>query len=273
MEADPITSVPPSQPAGASVSASPMRGRIFRFNFFPLLTAIALVAVLLVVGVPIYRLIQRDAELRQCESRLRQIALALIRYEDAYGQFPSVYIPDKAGQPAHSWRVLLLPFLDSTAATALAKYKFTEPWNGPNNSKLRKSDPYFASCPRFLRCPGDRTPKAMTSYVAIAGPRTMWSPSLFVRSADVLDGLSQTIMVVEIAKSDIEWLEPRDLPLAELHESLHSNSQPALLASHEKGGIQGGIVVFGDGHTEFLPHSISEQKLIEMLRTGDTLKH
>jgi hypothetical protein len=101
----------------------------------------------------------------------------------------------------------------------------------------------------------------------------MWSPSLFVRSADILDGLSNSIMVVEIANSDIEWLEPRDLLLADLHKSLHSSSQPALLASHENGGIQGGIVVFADGHTEFLPHSISTQQLIDMLSTGDALKH
>ena len=113
----------------------------------------------------------------------------------------------------------------------------------------------------------------MTSYVAIVGPRTMWSPGLYVRAADFVDGLSQTIMVVEIANSDIEWLEPRDLPLAEVYDSLYSNSQPALLASHEKGGVQGGIVVFADGHTEFLPHSTSQQQLIDVLRTGDRLKH
>jgi hypothetical protein len=93
----------------------------------------------------------------------------------------------------------------------------------------------------------------MTSYVAVVGPTTMWPPRSYIRDADILDGLSGTIMLVEIAGSDIEWLEPRDLPISQLQSFLLSGAKPSLFASHEKNGIQGGIVVFADGHTEFLP--------------------
>ena len=269
MGADQTKSVPAFQSAAKSVPNSSVRVRDFRFSLLQLLKAVALIAVLLVVAVPIYRRMQRDAELRGCESRLRHIALALEHYHDKYGQYPPVHSCDASGRPAHSWRVLLLPFLDTTAAPALSKYKFAEPWNGPNNTKLRKNDAFFRSCPRFFRCPSDRSPRTITSYVAVVGQSTMWPPSLYMRSVDVIHGLGNSIIIVEVANSDIEWLEPRDLPLADLHNALQSGSQPALLGSHEKNGIQGGIVVFADDHTEFLPHSIDENELTKMLSRAD----
>jgi Tfp pilus assembly protein PilE len=254
-------------PPVAPVQTLLMRGRWFRFGLLQLLTAVALLAVILVIALPIFRQVQRDSEFRQCETRLHHIALALQQYHDAYGQYPPVHVPDASGLPAHSWRVLLLPFLDKTAesAAALSKYRFNEPWNGPNNSKLSKNHAFFKSCPRFFRCPSDGSPKKMTSYVAVVGPNTMWPDSLYFRMADLVDGMSRTIIVVELANSDIEWLEPRDLPIAQLQNSLKLGSKPELFTSHERDGIQGGIVVFADGHTEFLPHSIGEKNLNEML--------
>ncbi len=74
-----------------------------------------------------------------CNYCLLNIALALQNYHDDYGSFPPAYIPDKDGKPMHSWRVLLLPYLERR--TLYEKYRFDEPWNGPNNRKLALEKP------------------------------------------------------------------------------------------------------------------------------------
>ena len=58
----------------------------------------------------------------------------------------------------HSWRVLILPFLDQQSL--YNQYDFREPWNGPNNIKL------LNSMPSVLRLPEPASePRSLTSYV------------------------------------------------------------------------------------------------------------
>jgi hypothetical protein len=51
--------------------------------------------------------------------------LALRNYHDRYGRFPPAYVADEHGRPTHSWRVLLLPWLDHRAI--YDRYRFDEP--------------------------------------------------------------------------------------------------------------------------------------------------
>src|SRR5262245_60656054 len=69
-----------------------------------------------------------------CANNLRNISLALCQYHDIHGTFPPAYITDEDGRPMHSWRVLLLPYLDQHSV--YRQYRFDEPWDGPNNSAL-----------------------------------------------------------------------------------------------------------------------------------------
>jgi len=38
--------------------------------------------------------------------------LAVANYHDSHGQFPPPYIAEADGKPMHSWRVLILPYLE-----------------------------------------------------------------------------------------------------------------------------------------------------------------
>jgi hypothetical protein len=38
----------------------------------------------------------------QCGNNMKQIALALLNYNDSYGTLPPAYVTDKNGQPVHS---------------------------------------------------------------------------------------------------------------------------------------------------------------------------
>jgi hypothetical protein len=105
----------------------------------------------------------------------------------------------------------------------------------------------------------------MTSFVAIVGPGTAWPGTSYLGMADLIDGTAKTIMVVEIRNSNIHWTEPRDLPIEELEQWLDPKHKPTLLAAHEYGQITGGMVVYADGHTEFLPHDTTMKRLRALL--------
>ena len=88
---------------------------------------------------PAFSSAREAARRMQCLNNLKQIALALHNYHDVYGVFPPAYIPDAQGKPKHSWRVLILPFLEEQGT--YEKYDFDEPWDGPNNRALLTSMP------------------------------------------------------------------------------------------------------------------------------------
>ncbi len=55
----------------------------------------------------------REAARRvQCSNNLKQIGLALHNYNAAYKSLPPPYTVDANGQKLHSWRTLILPFIE-----------------------------------------------------------------------------------------------------------------------------------------------------------------
>ena len=62
----------------------------------------------------------------------------------------------------------------------------------------------------------------MTSYVAVTGPGTVWDDH---HSA----GPSPRVMVIEVANSNIHWMEPRDLTLEEACRGVGDGSGPGNL--------------------------------------------
>src|SRR5688572_10927107 len=49
-----------------------------------------------------------------CMNNLKQIALGLLWYEDAKGQFPPVTM-NQNGRAVHSWRTVILPYMEQRA--------------------------------------------------------------------------------------------------------------------------------------------------------------
>jgi hypothetical protein len=132
----------------------------------------------------------------QCKNQLKQILLALDNYHDLHGCFPPAYVPGPDGEPWHSWRVLILPWIEQQGL--YDQYDFGEPWDGPNNRKLagNRALPY--------RCPSEpnRT-SPTTDYVAVVGTQAAWTGSRPRRLSEFRDGTASTIIVVEIAGSGI----------------------------------------------------------------------
>ncbi len=72
----------------------------------------------------------REAARRaSCSGQLSQLALALHNYCDVYGVLPPAHVDDEHGRPMHSWRVLILPFIneDTLYANMISASRGTDP--------------------------------------------------------------------------------------------------------------------------------------------------
>ena len=142
----------------------------------------------------------------QCLNNLKQIGLALHNYHDSFSSFPAVANFNKEGKPLLSWRVHLLPFLDQQ--DLYKEFHLDEPWDSEHNKKL------IARIPSPFHCPSSKAAAGLTTYLAPVGKDTMFTGAdKKLRLADVTDGTSNTIFVVEADDEHaVPWTKPADLP-------------------------------------------------------------
>ena len=164
----------------------------------------------------------------QCKSNLSNLGKALHNYNSSLGSFPPAYLADANGKPLHSWRTLLLPYLEEPKIRRA--YQLDEPWDGPHNRQLH------GRAVHHFDCPADEAPDTQTSYVAIVGPGTMWHGAHPCTVSEITDGTSNTIMLVEVRNSGINWLEPRDLTAPELKARILAKRWRERPRNHHSGG-------------------------------------
>jgi len=182
------------------------------------------------------------------------VHFAIQHYESEHGTNPPPYLADDDGRRVHSWRALVLPYLDEELAK---EYRFDEPWDGPNNSKLHHR------MPKQFRCPSDsKAADGTTSYFAVVGDQTIW-PSAGSRANDeVSDGISKTVQLVEAVGLNVNWLDPRDLEFATMDFHLNAGNGNSIGSAHPGGAY----VWMADGSRRFFHNSI-EPDLLKALLT------
>ena len=229
-----------------------------------------------------YVLRAHDSAVRiQCLNQMKSIGIALRNYHVTYGTYPPAYVADENGKPMHSWRVLLLPYLDRN--DIYKQYRFDEPWDGPNNRQLHDQIPEIFHCQSEKHENGNR----FTNYVAVMGKSTPWSFANSVSSDDIMrsDGSSNTIHVVEMKNSGIHWMEPRDLNLTKMSLTINDPSQPCISCNHghthwlfqffgKNKGYREPNILWADGSAKRLPVDISRERLKAFLtaRGGETVQ-
>ena len=187
----------------------------------------------------------------ECMSNLRQIALALHKYHETYGSFPPAVTFSADGRPMHSWRVLILPFLDSSSQNAqYSAYNLNEPWNSPGNRAATAAMPAVFACPLAPHRPAS----GQTSHLALDGPRTVMNSRKPARWKDIIDSLSDTLLLIEVKNSQVHWTEPRDIDV----------SQGGLVAPGALTSLhgQGCLAAFAGGNVQF----VSEKTNAEVLQ-------
>ncbi len=196
-----------------------------------------------------------------CTNNLKQISLALQMYHDTHGTFPPAYIADEDGRPMHSWRVLILPYIEENQL--YDQYDFDEPWNGSNNRRLADQMPDVFACPS-----AGHTRRTVTDYMVVVGDNTIFPHERTSKHADILDGSPFTITVVEVAGSTTNWMEPKDLNFDTLWLVVNARDDGSSISSNHSGGA---LVAMADGSVHWLPDSIPPKTLRRLLdrRDGD----
>lgn len=174
-----------------------------RFSIVKLLLVLAIGAVLLAMLLPNVRRAGPATRRVVCKNNFRQIAVALFNYESDYGAFPPACTVNIDGKPLHSWRTLILPYLDERIL--YSKIDLSKPWDDPANEEAYKA------IPSVYRCPSTESPRAHTTYLAIVTPNSCLRPAEPRQLSEITDGPSNTWIVIEAPPANaVPWMAPTD---------------------------------------------------------------
>ena len=218
------------------------------------LVVCAIIAILVALMLPGTRGGAR-ARRSQCKNNLKQLGLALHNYHDTYGSFPPAYTVDEAGNRLHSWRTLILPFIDQVPL--YETLDLSKPWDDPVNAQAFETSLYAYQCPSATIEPGQ------TTYMAIVGKDHAFAETVGRAISEIKDGTSNTVMVIEVAAADtVHWMSPHDVD-GEYFSGLNEDSE----LSHT-GGLQ---VLFADGTVKYIAiEDTSEQRnALSTIAEGD----
>ncbi|MCM2371809.1 DUF1559 domain-containing protein [Aporhodopirellula aestuarii] len=183
------------------------------FTLVELLVVIAVIGVLIGLLLPAVQAAREAARRMQCSNNLKQIALACHNYHSVYRQLPRQQDPNHE----HTWAVGILPFIEQGAI--YERYDFNVDWDHLNNREIIKTNINTYLCPTTpdnqMYAHDGGFPSATTDYVppgAIASdlnqsgyitrrhkPNGMLRGTHITRFRDVLDGLSNTLLLTECA--------------------------------------------------------------------------
>lgn len=206
------------------------------FTLIELIVAVIIIGVLVALLLPAVQQPRGHARRGYCRNSLKQIGLALHNYHNAYGSLPPAYTVDEDGNRLHSWRTLILPFLDQ--APLYEQMDLTKPWDDPVNAVALET-----SIITYL-CPGSDIPQNHTTYVGMVGEERAFAPTEGRTFQEFRDGTSNTVIVAETLKgAAIHWMSPYDDQFDVLN-SLNLDAE-----TYHKAGIH---ILFADGRAWFL---------------------
>jgi type II secretory pathway pseudopilin PulG len=253
----PIT-IPLPAGSGAYAAAPAKSGRGMALVAFGVVGALVMLlacgGILLALLLPAVQAAREAARRMQSANNLKQLALAMQNYHDQYGALPPAVVRDENGKPLYSGRVLLLPYLESQGI--YQQFDKAQAWDSPANQPLTQT-----ALSVFRDASAPSPPAGQTDFLFVTGQGTAMEglpEGRSIRFADITDGTSNTVFMVEVKNSGINWAEPRDLDI----------SQPMSLPAGNHPG--GNLAVFFDGHTQMIPKTVPPQQIRAMAtRSGE----
>lgn len=281
----------------ASTERSPEGPAMRRLKLVVGLAVVAVMGGVTAVGtVEVVRGFREDARRRQCANHLRQLGLGLHNYHEVFGAFPPGTLPNPALPPERrlSWIVVgwssgigdgqIRPNIDRT-----------RPWDDPlnrpptgysgNDRPAAMSEMVFPACPSGPDA-GPGGDGSLLDHVGIAGvgldapalpkghPRAgVFGYDRVTTLAEIIDGTSGTMMVVETARDNGPWTAGGPSSV----RGLDPARTPYVGKGRQFGGLHAGgcNVLFADGSVHFVREPV-DTRMFERLATiagGETGDH
>ena len=223
-----------------SISDASNRNKRSGFSLIRLLAVLAMTAILIAILIafmlPSVRVARPAARRSQCKNNLKQIALALHNYADSWNALPPAYTVDADGNPLHSWRTLILPYLDQQPL-----YKtidLSKAWNDAANAEAYKTAVWA------FQCPSTDCPEIHTTYMAIVAAGGCFRSAEPRQLSEITDEYGETLMVIEVDPGHaVHWMSPLNADT-----KLVLGFGPTTELAH-KGGLHAAFV---DGSVKFL---------------------
>jgi hypothetical protein len=169
-----------------------------------------------------------------CRSNLNAIAKALTLYHQAYNTLPPAYTTDTQGRKLHSWRTLILPYMNQDAL--YQQIDLSKPWDDPANLAISAKMPNTYQCPGLHKAPGVTTYHVALGKYYRADPRTRRPLERFSSRR------KETLMVFEAAEENaVPWMSPRDSDFESIPTSMDRDFLTHLNGFH-------GITADGEVH-------------------------
>jgi prepilin-type N-terminal cleavage/methylation domain-containing protein len=224
------------------------------FTLVELLVVIGIILLLACLMLPFQRTAREASRRNQCLKQLKQIALGALNYNDTHNTLPPEFSADEAGGPLHSWRTLLLPFLEESQLDQRIDHQ--QRWDTAVNNKVRKTFLPIYMCPSY---PGDED--AVTTYRGCAGPEYVFNGSSPRQLLDISDGRSKTVLFIdEPPNKVVEWMSPVEFPLAppDAPPAKPSHREEILSRPVHPGVL---LAAFADGHAKPLKVNLAPEAL------------
>jgi hypothetical protein len=138
-----------------------------------------------------------------------------MNYESAYRIFPPAFTVDADGNKLHSWRTLILPYLDQQEL--YDTIDLSKPWDAPENAAARAVE-IEAFEPYDIKLPATQT-----LYHVVNHDQGIFNAEIQTPESSIAD--RETIMVVQAAKTQaVHWMQPDEYSLHDLVDISATNA-------------------------------------------------
>ena len=237
-------------------------------SLIDMLITIVGIAILIAILLPAVHQSRQSARRIGCSNNLRQVGLGLQSYHASFDEFP-VGCDQWRGIDSTSkqlaWSAYLLPFIEQSSL--FESINFDLPFDSPANAIAAATQIPVFRCPSSLRIESPDERFGFSDYGGIYGERISGpnSPAkgvmlidVAIGEMDILDGLSNTLIVGEDARSDDGfWISGRNI----FDQAFAINAGPSFENDIRSEHLGGANVCRCDGSVDFFSDAMDLELL------------